>query len=158
MLSVAFIYCHTERHYAGCRYAECHYTVCTERLRVTKCTRGSLPVSSILALTTGVGPLTTRSQYPAASRTGTAWSRRLKTFCLLSGVPLAKFRAITPAITPVPHLPWPPWAARHRWDHLAKASKEGIMAYKLSQCTRALMVLYIKLGRLSLASKSNVWR
>ena len=31
-----------------------------------------LPGSSILALTTGVGPLTTRSQYPAASRTGTA--------------------------------------------------------------------------------------
>jgi hypothetical protein len=31
-----------------------------------------LPGSSILALTTGVGPLTTSSQYPAASKMGTA--------------------------------------------------------------------------------------
>jgi hypothetical protein len=39
----------------------------------TECFRENrLPGSSILALTTGVGPLTTSSQYPAASKMGTA--------------------------------------------------------------------------------------
>jgi len=71
--------------------------------------------------------------------------------------PLAKFSAITLALTPkitpaiscLPSLPWPPWVEQHRQDPfycprqvrkaVLRCDIKGVIAYKLCQCTRALM-------------------